>query len=271
MGTGGMATKLQAADLARRSGTMVVIADGGEPEVLTRIAAGENLGTRFYPVATAVESRKRYILAGGRAPGRVRIDAGAAQALQQEGSLLPVGVTVVEETFERGDTIQVLNAIAADLRHVAALADPVGEIFEASTLPNGLAIRKRRVPLGVRGVIYEARPNVTVDTAGLALKTGNAVILRGDSETLNSNRALVAVIQQALIHADFPPDAVQFIDDTDRARVTELLALDEYVDTIIPRGGASLHRYCRQYSRIPVITGGIGICHLFVDDSDDPA
>jgi glutamate-5-semialdehyde dehydrogenase len=125
------------------------------------------------------------------------------------------------------------------------------------------------VPIGVLGVIYEARPNVTVDVAGLALKTGNAVILRGGSETLNSNRALVAVIQRALTEAHLPADAVQFVDDADRARVTELLALDEYVDMIIPRGGANLHRFCREHSRIPVITGGIGICHLFVDESAD--
>ena len=159
--------------------------------------------------------------------------------------------------------------IAADQRNVATLPDPVGEVFEAAKMPNGLAIHKQRVPLGVIGVIYEARPNVTVDVAGLALKTGNAVILRGGSETLNSNRALVAAIQQALSDTGLPGDAVQFIDDADRARVTELLALDEYVDMIIPRGGAGLHQYCREHSRIPVITGGIGICHLFVDESAD--
>jgi glutamate-5-semialdehyde dehydrogenase len=162
-----------------------------------------------------------------------------------------------------------LQGIAADQRHVATLPDPVGEIFEASTLPNGLKIHKQRVPLGVLGVIYEARPNVTMDVAGLALKTGNAVILRGGSETLNSNRALVAVIQEALQASGLPADAVQFINDTDRSRVTELLHLDQYVDMIIPRGGAGLHQFCRENSRIPVITGGIGICHLFVDDSAD--
>jgi glutamate-5-semialdehyde dehydrogenase len=162
-----------------------------------------------------------------------------------------------------------LAGIAADQRGVAALPDPVGEVFEASTLPNGLKIHKQRVPLGVLGVIYEARPNVTVDVAGLALKTGNAVILRGGSETLNSNRALAASLQRALIDTGFPADAVQFIGEADRARVTELLALDEYVDMIIPRGGAGLHKFCREHSRIPVITGGIGICHLFVDESAD--
>ena len=162
-----------------------------------------------------------------------------------------------------------LEGIAADQRNVATLPDPVGEVFEASTLPNGLQIHKQRVPLGVLGVIYEARPNVTLDVAGLALKTGNAVILRGGSETLNSNRALVAIIQQSLKESGLPAEAVQFIDDTDRARVTELLQLDEYVDMIIPRGGAGLHQFCRENSHIPVITGGIGICHLFVDDSAD--
>lgn len=162
-----------------------------------------------------------------------------------------------------------LNAIAADQRNVIGLPDPVGEVFEATTLPNGLKVHKQRVPLGVLGVIYEARPNVTVDVAGLALKTGNAVILRGGSETLNSNRALVVAIQAALSQTGLPAEAVTFVDDTDRARVSELLAMDQYVDMIIPRGGAGLHEYCRAHSRIPVITGGIGICHLFVDESAD--
>jgi glutamate-5-semialdehyde dehydrogenase len=118
-------------------------------------------------------------------------------------------------------------------------------------------------------VIYEARPNVTLDVAGLALKTGNAVILRGGSETLRTNRELVGVIRRVLQDCDLPEDAVQFIDDPDRARVMELLQMYEYVDMLIPRGGASLHQFCRENSRIPVITGGIGICHLFVDESAD--
>jgi glutamate-5-semialdehyde dehydrogenase len=137
--------------------------------------------------------------------------------------------------------------------------------------PSGLKLWKQRVPVGVLGVIYESRPNVTVDVAGLAVKTGNAVILRGGSETLNSNRALVASVHRALRGAGLPEDAVLFVDDADRARVTELLALDEYVDMIIPRGGAGLHRFCREHSRIPVITGGVGICHLYVEESADLA
>lgn len=162
-----------------------------------------------------------------------------------------------------------LEGIISDLRRVAELPDPVGECFDESILPNGLKVHKQRTPIGVLGVIYEARPNVTIDVSGLAVKTGNAVILRGGSETLNSNRAITQALVQGLAEAGLPPDAIQFIDDADRKRVLELLQMDRYVDMIIPRGGAGLHEFCRQNSRIPVITGGIGICHLFVDESAD--
>jgi glutamate-5-semialdehyde dehydrogenase len=162
-----------------------------------------------------------------------------------------------------------LADIAHSLRLVTDLADPVGEIFEESTQPNGLHIRKQRVPLGVLGVIYEARPNVTVDVAGIAIKSGNAAILRGGSETLNTNRAMIATLQKALASSDVPVDAIQFIDSSDRALVLDLLHLRDFVDMIIPRGGAGLHEFCRENSHIPVITGGIGICHLYVDDTAD--
>jgi glutamate-5-semialdehyde dehydrogenase len=162
--------------------------------------------------------------------------------------------------------------IAADMRKVTSLADPVGEIFDEEVLPNGLQVRKQRVPIGVLAVIYESRPNVTVDITGLALKSGNAIILRGGSETLNSNRALVGVIKVGLAESGFPEGAVQFIDSSDRGLVMDLLQMYEDIDMLIPRGGAGLHRFCRENSRIPVITGGIGICHLFVDESaDQPA
>jgi glutamate-5-semialdehyde dehydrogenase len=164
---------------------------------------------------------------------------------------------------------QRLEGIAADLGVVAALPDPIGEPFEASVLENGLRIRKQRVPLGVVAVIYEARPNVTVDIFSLSFKTGNAVILRGGSETMHSNRALIEVIRATLAEHHIPQDAVQWIEDPDRARVMELLQLHEYVDMLIPRGGAALHQFCRENSRIPVITGGIGICHLYLDQSAD--
>ena len=157
-----------------------------------------------------------------------------------------------------------LTAITNDVRAVATLPDSVGEIFNENVLPSGLKLHQRRVPLGVLGVIYEARPNVTVDIASLALKTGNAVILRGGSETLRTNGALVAALQSVL-----PENAVQLIASPDRALVQELLQLHEFVDMIIPRGGAGLHDFCRKNSTIPVIIGGIGVCHLFVDESAD--
>lgn len=127
-----------------------------------------------------------------------------------------------------------LQGIINDLRSVAGLTDPVGEIFDETSMPNGLQVHKQRVPIGVLGVIYEARPNVTVDVAGLALKSGNSVILRGGSETLHSNNALVKAIRKELDESSLPVDAVQLIDDPDRARVNELLKLHEYVDMIIP-------------------------------------
>lgn len=162
-----------------------------------------------------------------------------------------------------------LEGISDELRNTASLPDPIGETIEETIMPNGLKVSKQRVQLGVLGVIYESRPNVTVDVAGLALKSGNAAILRGGSETLRSNQVLVTVIRDVLMKHGLPADAVQFIDDPDRARVMELLQLYDYVDILIPRGGPNLHQFCRENSRIPVITGGIGICHLFVDESAD--
>ena len=162
-----------------------------------------------------------------------------------------------------------IQGMAADLQKVIDLPDPVGEIFEEQILDNELSLRKQRIPLGVLAVIYESRPNVTVDVAGLALKSGNAVILRGGKETIRSNRVLIAGIHQALAQSDVDPAVVQFIDDPDRELVNQLLKMHQLVDMLIPRGGAGLHRFCRENSTIPVITGGIGICHLFVDESAD--
>lgn len=171
--------------------------------------------------------------------------------------------------LDRLDLQKRLAGIAADVRGVAELPDPVGQTFDARTLENGLQVSKRRVPLGVLGVIYEARPNVTADVAALALKSGSAVILRGGSETLRSNLALVAALRQAMTAHGFPADAFQYIENTDRKYVGELLKLHHYVDMIIPRGGSALHTFCRENSTIPVITGGIGICHLYVDETAD--
>ncbi|MBA5205975.1 MULTISPECIES: glutamate-5-semialdehyde dehydrogenase [Pectobacterium] len=162
-----------------------------------------------------------------------------------------------------------LSAIASDVRQVCRLTDPVGQVIDGSMLDNGLKLERRRVPLGVVGVIYEARPNVTIDVASLCLKTGNAVILRGGKETYRTNAATVKVIQQALSQCGLPAAAVQAIESPDRELVNQLLKLDRYVDMLIPRGGAGLHKLCREQSTIPVITGGIGVCHIYADDSID--
>ncbi|MXP54651.1 glutamate-5-semialdehyde dehydrogenase [Pantoea sp. Seng] len=162
---------------------------------------------------------------------------------------------------------QRLKGIADDVRQVCRLADPVGQLIDGGVLVSGLRIERRRVPLGVIGVIYEARPNVTVDVASLCLKTGNAAILRGGKETYRTNAATVRVIQNALSEHGLPKGAVQAIENPDRELVNQLLKLDRYVDMLIPRGGAGLHKLCRENSTIPVITGGIGVCHLYLDET----
>ncbi|KFZ37053.1 gamma-glutamyl phosphate reductase [Shewanella mangrovi] len=158
-----------------------------------------------------------------------------------------------------------LSGVIADIDNVVGLPDPIGREFDSRLLENGMRLCRRSVPLGVIGVIYEARPNVTVDIAVLALKTGNAVILRGGKETLNSNMAIAKVIRAAVASCGLPEDAVQLIDNPDRSLVTGLLKLDSYVDMIVPRGGDKLQRLCAEQATIPVILGGIGICHMYVD------
>jgi glutamate-5-semialdehyde dehydrogenase len=162
-----------------------------------------------------------------------------------------------------------LEGIASDVRTVAALADPVGELIEERTLPNGLHLSKKRVPLGVIGAIYESRPNVTVDISVLCLKSGNAVILRGGKEALHSNLALAKVVQEAAYKAGVPQGAVQIIESTDRALVDYMLKMKGTIDLIIPRGGAGLIKSVAENAAMPVVTGGIGVCHTYVDKSAD--
>lgn len=199
----------------------------------------------------------------------------------QTESILSANAQDVEQARENGlsdamlDRLALtparLKAIADDVRQVCNLADPVGQVIDGGLLDSGLRLERRRVPLGVIGVIYEARPNVTVDVASLCLKTGNAAILRGGKETYRTNAATVAVIQKALEACGLPAAAVQSIDNPDRALVSEMLRMDKYIDMLIPRGGAGLHKLCREQSTIPVITGGIGVCHIYVDDSAEIA
>ena len=162
-----------------------------------------------------------------------------------------------------------LEGMAQDTETVAALPDPVGEEFEMRTLPNGLQISKKRVPLGVIGAIYESRPNVTIDISSLCLKSGNAVILRGGKEAINSNKALTKVAQEACDQAGVPHGAIQFIESTDRALVKHMLKMKGIIDLMIPRGGADLIRLVSENASMPVVTGGIGVCHTYIDKSAD--
>jgi len=162
-----------------------------------------------------------------------------------------------------------LESIAQDVKTVAALPDPVGEVIESRTLPNGLQISKKRVPLGVIGVIYESRPNVTIDVSTLCLKSGNAVILRGGKEAINSNRALAKVAQDACDQAGVPQGAIQFIESTERVLVNHMLKMKGTIDLMIPRGGAELIKLVSENAAMPVVTGGIGVCHTYVDKSAD--
>jgi len=162
-----------------------------------------------------------------------------------------------------------LEAIAADVLNIAALPDPVGEVFDMRTQPNGLLLGKKRVPLGVIGAIYESRPNVTIDISSLCLKSGNAVILRGGREAVRSNSALASVVQDASANAGMPEGAVQFVENTDRALVDHMLKMGDFIDLIIPRGGAGLIRSVAEKACMPVVTGGIGVCHTYVDKSAD--
>jgi glutamate-5-semialdehyde dehydrogenase len=162
-----------------------------------------------------------------------------------------------------------LESIAQDVLAVAALPDPVGEVFDMRTLPNGLQIGRKRVPLGVIGAIYESRPNVTIDISVLCLKSGNTIILRGGKEAIHSNSALAKVVHEATTRAGVPEGAVQFIENTDRALVNHLLTMSNIIDLIVPRGGAELIRFVREKATMPVVAGGIGVCHTYVDRSAD--
>lgn len=213
-------------------------------------ASTEQKNAALIAIADALESNTEAILAANR------LDLADARANGLSDALL-----------DRLDLQKRLKGIAADVRSVATLPDPVGREYDQRTLDNGLKVSRRRTPIGVLGVIYEARPNVTVDIATLALKTANAVILRGGKETLRTNLELVRVLRDTLVAHDLPADAVQYIASPDRAYIGQMLKMHKYIDMLIPRGGASLHDYCRENSTIPVIIGGIGICHAYVDVS----
>ncbi len=166
-------------------------------------------------------------------------------------------------------TAERISGMADGLRQVAGLADPVGNVIDGKTLPNGLHITKIRVPLGVIGIIYEARPNVTADAAGLCLKSGNAVILKGGSEAMESNKTVTAILAQAAEGAGIPAGSIQFIDTSDRQAVQDLIHMNGLVDVVIPRGGAGLIQAVVRNASVPVIETGVGVCHTYVDKDAD--
>lgn len=166
-------------------------------------------------------------------------------------------------------TEKVVGEMVQGLREVAALPDPIGEVTQMWVRPNGLRVGKMRIPLGVIGIIYESRPNVTVDAAALCIKAGNAVILRGGSEAVNSNRCLADLLRATLAAVELPRDAVQLVATTDREAVLELLKLEDYIDVMIPRGGEDLIRFVAEHARMPVLKHYKGVCHVFVDAEAD--
>lgn len=204
-------------------------------------------------MATALEEQQAEILAANER------DMTAAAAKGMKSSMLDR----LKLTAER------IRGMADGLRQVAGLADPVGNVIDGKTLPNGLHITKIRVPLGVIGIIYEARPNVTADAAGLCLKSGNAVILKGGSEAMESNKTVAAILAQAAEGAGIPAGFIQFIDTSDRQAVQDLIHMNGLVDVVIPRGGAGLIQAVVRNASVPVIETGAGVCHTYVDKDAD--
>ena len=229
---------------------------------------GKNARKAARKMATIPAERKNAFLSGVSNQLRAQQDViMAANALDiQAGKLAGMSEALIDRLLLNENRIV---AMSADLESLITMQDPVGVVMEQKTLENGLKIRKQRVPLGVIAAIYEARPNVTVDISGLAIKSGNVVILRGGKETMHSNRCLVEIIQGCVRENELPENAVQFINDPDRSLVNQLVKMDQYVDILIPRGGNHLQDFCKREASMPVMLGGIGICHLFVDESAD--
>jgi glutamate-5-semialdehyde dehydrogenase len=229
---------------------------GIEARVAARVLASMGSDVKnliLYNIAEMLESDQKSIL---------RANAQDMESGRRDG----LSEALLDRLFLDGNR---LVGMAAGIRAVAALPDPVGEELDTRTMPNGLVVSRRSVPIGVVGVIYESRPNVTVDIASLCLKSGNACILRGGSEALNSNIALTKLISYALKSAGGPDGAVQFLDDVDRSLVPQMLQMREYIDLMIPRGGAELVRFVSENAVMPAVTGGIGVCHTYVDATAD--
>lgn len=227
----------------------------------------------------AARQAARVLAVAGSARKDAALEAIAAALERRSGEILAANQRDLEAARAAGMRPALLDRLALDegrvagivdgVRQVKALPDPIGQTVKMGVRPNGLTIGKRRVPLGVIGIIYEARPNVTVDAAALCLKSGNAVILRGGKEAFHSSSAMVAVMRDALEDAGLPRDCVALVNDTSRESAQELMNLTGYLDVLIPRGGAGLIRSVVEHARVPVIQTGVGVCHIYVDGEAD--
>ena len=233
--------------------------------VKTKAAAAKRAAAKLAVTGTAVKNRALLAM--------------AQALLDKQKQILAANAIDMEQAAAKGmkssmlDRLKLTTAriegMADGLRQVAALPDPVGNVLDGKTLANGLQITKVRVPLGVIGIIYEARPNVTADAAGLCLKSGNAVVLKGGSEAMESNKAVAGILSEAATAAGMPEGAIQFIDTSDRQAVQDLIHLNGLVDVVIPRGGAGLIKMVVMNATVPVIETGAGVCHTYVDASAD--
>ena len=234
-------------------------------DIQAKGAAAREAARALARLSSEVRNRALEAIAG-ELPAR-ESDILAANAEDMEaGRQAGLSETVLDRLLLSGER---LEGIAADVRQVAMLPDPLGEMFDTRTLANGLQVGRKRVPLGVMAAVYESRPNVTVDIASLCLKSGNACILRGGKEAIHSNIVLAGVVREAIAGAGVPRDAVQLIENTDRALLGELLKMREAIDLLVPRGGAELIRYVTENASMPVLTGGTGVCHTYVDHAAD--
>jgi len=232
----------------------------------------EDMGSRARKAATALN-----VLGQLRKNEGIKLVAEAL--LENKDYILRENETDIKKAKENGmkesliDRLSLnilrVEAMSTGLLDIAALDDPVGEVISMKQRPNGLMIGEKRVPLGVVGIIYESRPNVTADAFGLCFKTGNAVILRGGSDAIHTNIAIATIIRKALGKAGIPEDAIQLIENTDREVATEMMRMNKYIDVLIPRGGAGLIRSVVENSTVPVIETGTGNCHVYVDEYAD--
>jgi glutamate-5-semialdehyde dehydrogenase len=234
-------------------------------QVINQAKAAREASRKLAVISSAIKNKALLAMAKGLEDNRRQIMEANKQdvAVARERALSPALIDRLLLDEKR------IAGMADALREIVALADPVGEVIRMWRRPNGLQVGRVRVPLGVVGIIYEARPNVTADAAGLCLKSGNAVVLRGGSEAINSNKAIAHILSDAAAAAGIPPGAIQLIEYTDRVAVNELLKLEQYIDVIIPRGGEALIRTVVENSLIPVIKHYKGVCHTYIDKAAD--